>query len=181
MHPWTKETGSLLSRSYTLVRVTGNQQIIRQEKYQRINVSRRVELSLCDGVRRWQCWARWSQQMSWGPAGSYLQGSAHVLQLLEDDSVASDWNLQPFQENCPWLVGDACEEANDWWITVVQKPGFKADQLWGMILAPDPSPWPQSLDQSKAGHHLRPHLRPHPFTLFLFSSLLPSPLYRIFF
>lgn len=46
-------------------------------------------------------------------ARSYLQARAHIFQLLEGDSVASGCNLPPFPENCPLLVGDSCEAAND--------------------------------------------------------------------
>lgn len=119
-----KLTRLLLSKSDILVRESENQQIMKQEKYWRINVSQRVEPGLGDRACTWQCWTRCLQQVSWCTARSYLQASTHIFQLWEGNSVASGLNLQPFPENCTWLVGDAREAANDWLIdSMVQKPG----------------------------------------------------------
>lgn len=131
MYVWAKQTRLLLSRSYTLVGETENQQIIKQEKYQRMKVS--------------QSWTRCMQQGRGGNVGPACcnRWAEALLDLISEPAHASSscermilWhglNLQSFQENCPWLVGDAYKAVNDWLIPWYQnlapyfKPGHHLD------------------------------------------------------
>lgn len=71
--PWTKLTRFLLSKSDIPVRETESQQTMKQEKYRRINVSRRVEPGLGGRARPRPRWPGWLQQVSAGAECSCLQ------------------------------------------------------------------------------------------------------------